>query len=99
MKTFRNPLRAALLGLSAAVIAASPALAMPVQAPSVPNPVIRVAADCRAIGMQHASRAGGELVRAASETRGGQQVCVIVVKIPGQGGDRPRVDTIVVPAG
>ena len=99
MKTIRTHLRAALLGLSAMTIAAPPSLAMPIETPSVASLVTQVSGDCRAIGMQHASRAGGELVRASAETQGGRQVCVIVVKIPGQGGGHPRVDTIVVPAG
>lgn len=99
MKTFRTPLRTALLGLSMAVMTASPALALPVPAPHVPAQVKHVSANCRAVGMKHAAQLGGELVDAFMETQGGQQVCVILVKIPARDNNHPRVDRIVVPAG
>lgn len=99
MKTFRTPLRTALLGFSMAVMAVSPALAVPVPAPGVPGEVKLVSANCRAVGMKHAAQMGGELVDAFMETQGGQQVCVILVKIPARGNSHPRVDRITVPAG
>lgn len=56
------------------------------------------AADCYAIGQQVAAQNGGTLAKAQSASRGGQQVCVIVVLVPGKDGQRPRRTEIVVPA-
>jgi hypothetical protein len=56
------------------------------------------AADCYAIGQQVAAQNGGTLAKAQSANRGGQQVCVIVVLVPGRDGQRPRRTEIVVPA-
>ncbi len=53
--------------------------------------------DCYSIGMQEARRRGGQLGRATLETRGGRQVCVIVVLMPAKDGQRPRRSEIVVP--
>lgn len=56
------------------------------------------AADCYSIGQQIANQQGGTLARASSANRGGRQVCVIVVLVPGKGGERPRRAEFVVPA-
>ncbi len=55
------------------------------------------AADCFAIGQRIAAQRGGSLAAARAESRGGQQVCVIVVLVPGADGQRPRREEVVVP--
>ncbi len=84
MKTFRPYLTALLASLLLAGPTAGPVLAAP---------------DCHAVGQQYAAQAGGQLAKATPEVRGGQQVCVIVVLMPGKDGQRPRRNEIVVPAG
>jgi hypothetical protein len=56
------------------------------------------AADCYSVGERVAAQNGGRLARASSQTRGGKTVCVVVVLVPGKGGQRPRRAEIVVPA-
>ncbi|MDX8491464.1 hypothetical protein RFN29_07720 [Mesorhizobium sp. VK22B] len=97
MKTFRSHIRAAMLALAAAGLFASQAIAMPVIEPPVEQPVVLAASDCYAIGQQVAAQNGGTLAKASQATRGGQQVCVIVVLVPGKEGQRPRRSEIVVP--
>ncbi|TIQ34280.1 MAG: hypothetical protein E5X48_19455 [Mesorhizobium sp.] len=97
MKTFRSHIRTAALTLAAAGLFVSQATAMPVVEPSVEQPVVLAAGDCYAIGQQVAAQNGGTLAKASPSTRGGQQVCVIVVLVPGKEGQRPRRSEIVVP--
>ena len=103
MNTFHSLLRMLTVGLVAAGLLASPALAAldasGVAAPAVPGGVVVAAADCYAIGQQQAAQVGGQLAKATPEVRGGQQVCVIVVLVPARDGQRPRRTEIVVPAG
>lgn len=99
MKTFRSHLRKAVLALATAGLIASQAIALPVIEPSVEQPVVLAAGDCYAIGQQVAAQNGGTLAKASQATRGGQQVCVIVVLVPGKDGQRPRRSEIVVPMG
>ncbi|MBX3597063.1 MAG: hypothetical protein KF874_05760 [Rhizobiaceae bacterium] len=56
-------------------------------------------ADCYAIGQKVAAQNGGTLAKATPSNQGGQQVCVIVVLVPGKDGQRPRRAEFVVPAG
>lgn len=74
------------------------AFALPAQAANAGKQVLVAEADCYAIGQQVADDNGGTLARAQADTRGGQQVCVIVVLVPGKEGQRPRRTEIVVPA-
>ncbi|OHV87002.1 hypothetical protein [Mesorhizobium sp. ORS 3428] len=97
MKTLRSHIRTATLALAAAGLIVSQATAMPVIEPSVDKPVVLAAGDCYAIGQQVAAQSGGTLAKASQSTRGGQQVCVIVVLVPGKEGQRPRRSEIVVP--
>lgn len=98
MKTFITLLRSALFAVPVAGMLASPAQAMPpIPAPSVPGTIVYASGNCHAVGMQHASRSGGQLLRATPEMRGGQRVCVIVVAMPARDGQRPRRTEIVVP--
>jgi len=92
-------IRSVLIALVASTMALGQVLAMP-QAigPSYPSPVQNVQADCYAIGQQVAAQNGGQLARASAANRGGQQVCVIVVLVPGKNGQRPRRAEFVVPA-
>jgi hypothetical protein len=59
--------------------------------------VVRVQSDCYSIGQQVAADRGGTLAKASQTTKGGQEVCVIVVLLPGKDGGRPRRDQVVVP--
>jgi hypothetical protein len=61
---------------------------------AVPAPA---AANCYAVGQRIAAERGGSLAAAQAEVRGGRQVCVIVVLVPGADGKRPRRQEIVVP--
>jgi len=97
MKTFGSHLRNVALALVAAGLLASRATALPVVEPSVDPPVVLAAGDCYAIGQQVAAQNGGTLAKASQATRGGQQVCVVVVLVPGKDGQRPRRSEIVVP--
>ncbi|TPI16529.1 hypothetical protein FJW06_04790 [Mesorhizobium sp. B4-1-3] len=99
MKDLGFHLRKAVLALVAAGLFASQTTAMPVIDPSVDQPVVLAAGDCYAIGQQVAAQNGGTLAKASQATRGGQQVCVIVVLVPGKNGQRPRRSEIVVPMG
>jgi hypothetical protein len=68
-------------------------------APSRADDAVLVAqADCYAIGQQVAAQNGGTLARATRSSQGGQDVCVIVVLVPGKDGERPRRTEVVVPA-
>jgi hypothetical protein len=73
--------------LSAAMLTLGLASASPVQA-----------ADCYALGLQLAAEYGGQLARATPVVQDGQQVCRIVILVPGQEGARPRRAEYVVPA-
>lgn len=99
MKTPHTLLRTAKNVLCAGVLLVQPAFAGPMMAPAVSlqGPVIRVAADCYAIGQQVAAQNGGTLAKASPSTQGGQPVCVIVVLVPGRDGERPRRAEFVVP--
>lgn len=91
---------ALLLAMLGAGIAASPqpGLAAGTQDRNPSATSMRVAsADCYAVGQRIASQQGGTLAAAQAASRGGRQVCVIVVLIPGEGGQRPRRQEIVVP--
>ncbi|PZO81720.1 MAG: hypothetical protein DI629_03870 [Mesorhizobium amorphae] len=56
------------------------------------------AADCFRIGQEVAAENGGTLARASSISRGDEQICVIVVLVPGKDGERPRRAEFEVPA-
>jgi hypothetical protein len=99
MKKFRHLLRSILPVVCASALGISEAIALPVAAPQLENPIVHVAADCYSIGQQVAAQAGGTLAKASEANRGGQSVCVIVVLIPGKDGQRPRRTEIVVPQG
>ncbi|TGQ11881.1 MULTISPECIES: hypothetical protein [unclassified Mesorhizobium] len=99
MKDLGSHLRKAVLALAAAGLIASQAIALPLIEPSADQPVVLAAGDCYAIGQQVAAQNGGTLAKASQATRGGQQVCVIVVLVPGKDGQRPRRSEIVVPMG
>ncbi|AZO06096.1 MULTISPECIES: hypothetical protein [unclassified Mesorhizobium] len=99
MKNLGSHLRKAVLALAAAGLLASQAIALPVIEPSADQPVVLASGDCYAIGQQVAAQNGGTLAKASQATRGGQQVCVIVVLVPGKDGQRPRRSEIVVPMG
>ena len=75
------------------------AFAITLPAEAARNGEVLVAqADCYAIGQQVAAQNGGTLARAQSANRGGQEVCIIVVLVPGKDGQRPRRAEFVVPA-
>ena len=74
------------------------AVAPATQAGSLSGALQVAQSDCYAIGQQVAAQNGGTLAKASSANRGGQQVCVIVVLVPGKNGERPRRTEVVVPA-
>ena len=81
MEKLTNTIRAVMLALLAAAGLASPAFA----------------ADCYSIGQQVAADYGGTLAKASEADDNGTSVCVIVILVPGQDGERPRRSEIVVP--
>ena len=83
MEKLNNTIRLTMLALLAAAVLASPA----------------AAADCYSIGQQVAAENGGTLAKASEADQNGEAVCVIVVLVPGQDGERPRRAEIVVPKG
>lgn len=87
-------LAASMFWSSVAPVSALPALPA---SPSVPERAQLAQGDCYAIGQQIAAQNGGTLAMATPEDRGGQRVCVIVVLVPGQDGQRPRRAEFVVP--
>src|SRR5690554_5603263 len=97
MKTKRNLARTLAALAGASLYATAQAGAFPGIAPSVPETVILASGDCYAIGQQIAAQNGGTLARATAANRGGQEVCVIVVLVPGKNGERPRRAEFVVP--
>ena len=99
MKRLTSSLGTVALALCAGGMVLAQASAFPAGAPSYADPVVRVAADCYAVGQQVAAQNGGTLAKASSSTRNGQSVCVIVVLVPGKEGERPRRAEIVVPQG
>jgi hypothetical protein len=101
MNTIPNTLRTMMLGLSMVIVSVTGAATLPLALPEVPSvdAFVNVSGDCYSMGMQEAARRGGQLARAEPETRGGRQVCVIVVLTPGKDGQRPRRDEIVIPMG
>ena len=72
MKTPFSRFRPAIFALCAAALAASQASALPLALPEQQGPVVKVAADCYAIGQQVAAQNGGTLAKASHATRGGQ---------------------------
>jgi len=53
--------------------------------------------NCFGVGQRIAAENGGQLANASVSVRGGQRVCVVVVLVPGRGGERPRRAEFVVP--
>jgi hypothetical protein len=97
MNRFRSLFQTATAALSAIALLASEAAALPVTSINVDGVVEVVGGDCYAIGEQVAAQNGGTLAKAAPSTQGGQPVCVVVVLVPGKGGQRPRRVQLVVP--
>ena len=89
----------ALLGFSvSAAAAAMPSVDGAPAGPAAAANVIPVGTDCYSIGRKVASQNGGQLARAAPQTRGDRTVCVIVVLVPAKDGQRPRRVEFTVPA-
>jgi hypothetical protein len=97
MKKLCSLLQTTIAALSAIALLVSEAVALPVASISVDGVVVAVGGDCYAIGEQVAAQNGGTLAKAAPSTQGGQPVCVVVVLVPGKGGQRPRRVQLVVP--
>jgi starvation-inducible outer membrane lipoprotein len=96
MKTLRTLSQTLIALLLAAGVAMPTLAAEPLAAQTYQ---VAQGGNCHAIGQQYAAQMGGQLARASAESRGGQQVCVIVVLLPAKDGQRPRREEIVVPAG
>lgn len=69
-------------------------LAAPVQTPALTVPA---AANCNAVAQEVGAQYGGR-ARGTAESRGGQEVCVVVVVIEGKKGERGQRIEVVVPA-
>lgn len=89
--------RSNMRGMLALAVAASLGIGAPLaRADNVGVQVAEV--DCYAVGQQVAAQNGGTLAKAQRSSRGGQDVCVIVVLVPAKEGERPRRTEVVVPA-
>ncbi len=102
MITDLSHFRLAVLALGIGSLLAAPLQAAPRVDPVVPvagQDVVKVQADCYAIGQQVAAENGATLARATASNQGGRPVCVIVIVTPGKDGQRGRRQEIVVPAG
>jgi hypothetical protein len=97
MKNIRIPTLALAASMALGAVAPASGLSMFSAAPATPQRIQLAQGDCYAIGQQIAAHNGGTLAKATPEDRGGQQVCVIVVLVPGQDGQRPRRAEFVVP--
>jgi hypothetical protein len=62
------------------------------------EPMLLAAADCYGIAQRIAAERGGQVHSAEAASRDGRPVCVIVVLVPGKGGQRGRRMEIVVSA-
>src|SRR5262245_52408815 len=90
--------RLAVTALCAGLLAGEAAAGqLAVPAPARDRLVVEVQCDCYSIGQQVAAERGGTLAKAQQTTKGGKEVCVIVVLLPGRDGSRPRRDQVVVP--
>lgn len=98
MKTLRSIFRSTISALCAAGLVVAQASASPAGQTDQNDVMIMAAADCYSIGQQVANQNGGTLAKASESTQGGQTVCVVVVLVPGKGGQRPRRVEFVVPA-
>lgn len=65
-------------------------------APGPDEPLQLAADNCYAVGQQVAARRGAQLASAQAVKQDGQTVCRIVLLIPGQDGQRPRREEVVV---
>ncbi|MDF1601334.1 hypothetical protein PZ895_16355 [Mesorhizobium sp. YIM 152430] len=97
MKNNRFPTLALAAWMALGAVASASALPIFSAAPATPQRIQLAQGDCYAVGQQIAAENGGTLAKATPEDRGGQQVCVIVVLVPGQDGQRPRRAEFVVP--
>ncbi|MDP3897255.1 MAG: hypothetical protein Q8Q62_11330 [Mesorhizobium sp.] len=98
MKQFRSIASLAIAALAAVMGVTGAGAGVPVAPSPQPDTIITVQGNCSAIGQQVAAEQGGRVGRATLQTRGGQQVCVIVVVIDGKDGERGRRIEVVVPA-
>lgn len=60
----------------------------------IPEPFEVAAADCSGAAAEAAARTGGQVLSVSSREEGGVTVCVVTILVPGQGGERPRKETI-----
>lgn len=87
-----------MVGLAAMSAVTHAGAGVPVVPTKGDDSFITVQGNCSAIGQQVAAEQGGRVGNASMQTRGGQQVCVIVVVIDGKDGERGRRVEVVVPA-
>ena len=83
------------------LVAAHAAAAAPLMAGNPGDsggPLVMAAdADCYAVGEEKAAELGGTLAKARPDVDGETPVCLLVIVVPGQDGERPRRVEIVVP--
>jgi hypothetical protein len=90
MKNNRFPTLALAAWMTLGAVASASALPIFSAAPATPQRIQLAQGDCYAVGQQVAAENGGTLAKATPEDQDGQQVCVIVVLLPAQDGQRPR---------
>ncbi|GEM_PF-1464782 len=79
-------------------LAAGPAVAANFAAPvEAPARSIQIAANCNAVAQEVGAQYGGR-AKGTAESRGGQEVCVVVVVVEGKKGERGQRIEVVVPA-
>ncbi len=83
------------IAANALAFAVSGAVAAPVAVqPEAPALIVPVQADCYAVGERVAQEMGGKLANVSAKG----DSCVVTVVIPGQDGQPPRRERVVVPA-
>lgn len=61
-------------------------------------PTYASATDCAAVGQRVATQQGGQLTEVEQIVENDQQMCVVIVLVPGQDGEKPRRVEVAVPA-
>lgn len=95
MNRVATSLRTFAVAANMLALAVASALAAPAALqPQAPDMVVTVQADCYAVGQRVAAEMGGRLLNVTAS--GGN--CVVTVMIPGENGQPPRRERVVVPA-
>jgi len=63
----------------------------------MPSVTLAQSADCTSIGQRVAADQAGQLTKSTPAVQNGQNVCIVVVIVPGKGEEKPRRVEIAVP--